>query len=123
MESRQSNGPVEHVVEIVRQHAAVLASDLERESGTSEGQTMFRANHPIYSCTVCCTAWVCNRFSVNLNPTAYEVITGSSSVAMLRRISPGLLTSRTCMAFAAVRLYTTACRVWGLGFRVYTSVV
>ena len=38
VESHQSNGPVEQTVEIVRQHAAVLMSDLEQACGAADGQ-------------------------------------------------------------------------------------
>ena len=78
VDSHQSNGPVEQTVEIVRQHAAVLMSDLEQACGATEGQILFGTNHPIYGWAICHAAWLRNRYSVaNGGRTAYECITDS----------------------------------------------
>ena len=70
----QANGGAERVVELVRSHAGILMSQVEKECNLN--QQVFGAMHPLYSWAVSHAAWVHNRFKVVSGQTAFEKTSG-----------------------------------------------
>ena len=67
----QANGAAEKVVDLVRTHAGILISQVEKQCGSD--RLIFGSMHPLYGWALAHAAWLHNRFKPNDGRTAYEI--------------------------------------------------
>ena len=67
----QANGAAEKVVDLVRTHAGILISQVEKQCGSD--RLIFGSMHPLYGWALAHSAWLHNRFKPNDGRTAYEI--------------------------------------------------
>lgn len=72
VENHPANGAVEQSLQVLRDQAGVLVTQLEHHGGARDGQIIFGANHPVYAWALIHSAFLHNRFCVNYGQTAYE---------------------------------------------------